>query len=536
MIRVFQVKCASEKKSEIEAHLIKKLHLSKKDLLAWSIHRKSVDARHQKVLFSFTIDCKVRNEKKALKNKDVHPTPDESYKPVLSGSHELKSRPVVVGFGPAGMFAALILAQAGYQPIIFERGSTIYKRKEIVDHFWKTGELNEECNVQFGQGGAGAFSDGKLTTRSKDSRCRKVLEELVHFGAKEEILIDQHPHIGTDAFLDIVDQCRKEIEKLGGSFYFDTKLEDIEVKDNRLEKICIQGKWIACQALILACGHSAKDTLMMLHQHHVKLTNKRYAVGVRIEHRQSYINQAMLKEASDDPRLIPARYQLCHTSQNGKGVYSFCMCPGGYVIPASSEKEKLVINGMSYASRSGENANSALLVQTDESDYGEELFDGLRFQEKLEEKAYELSGGYQACVQLAKDYLEGKPSNHFEQVHPTYCLGYQFVDLNQLFPPAINQALKEALQAFEKKVPGFVSEGAILSAVESRSSSSVRIERDANCESSVYGLYPSGEGSGYAGGIMTSAIDGIRCAEKLIEYFNQPQYNKPKKNGGVSNG
>ena len=535
MIRVFQVKCASEDKNEIEAHLIKKLHLSKKDLLAWSIHRKSVDARHQKVLFSFTIDCQVRNEKKLLKKKDVHPTPDESYHPVQPGIHSLKNRPVVVGFGPAGMFASLILAQAGYAPIVLERGSSIYKRKEIVDHFWKTGELNEECNVQFGQGGAGAFSDGKLTTRSKDSRCRKVLEELLRFGAKDEILIDQHPHIGTDAFIEIVQECRLEIEKLGGSFYFDTKLEDIEVKEGQLSKICIQGQWIDCQALILACGHSAKDTLMMLHRHDVKLSNKRFAVGVRIEHLQNYINEAMLKEACMDDRLIPARYQLCHTAQNGKGVYTFCMCPGGYVIPASSEKEKLVINGMSYASRSGENANSALLIQVDESDYGSNLFDGLTFQEELEKKAYHLAGGYSACVQLAEDYLDGKVSNHFEQVKPTYCLGYQFVDLNQLFPPALNQALKEALCAFEKKVPGFVSQGAVLSAIESRSSSSIRIDRNANCESSISGLYPSGEGSGYAGGIMTSAIDGIRCAEKLIEYFNRPQYNKPKIGGG-SNG
>ena len=526
MIRVYQVKCATDEKAVIEAHLLKKLHISKKDLLAWAIHRKSVDARHQKVLFSFTIDCKVRNEKKLLKKKDVHPTPDERYKAVQPGNHPLKDRPVVVGFGPAGMFASLILAQAGYAPIILERGSTVYQRKEVVDYFWETGQLNEECNVQFGQGGAGAFSDGKLTTRSKDSRCRKVLEELVRFGAKEEILIDQHPHIGTDAFLGIVDECRKVVEDLGGTFYFDTKLEDIEVENQQIQKICFNGQWQPCQALILACGHSAKDTVLMMHKQGMEMINKRFAVGVRIEHLQSYINEAMLKEACHDKRLIPARYQVTHRASNQKGVYSFCMCPGGYVIPSSSEKGRTVINGMSYAARSGKNANSALLVQVDETDYGQELFSGLTYQEKLEEKAYSMANGYKACVQLAQDYLDGKVSNAFNEVKPTYALGYEFVDLNSLFSEEVNLALHEALEAFERKVPGFVSSGAILSAVESRSSSSIRMNRDGNCMSSIQGVFPSGEGSGYAGGIMTSAIDGIRCAEKLIEYFSVPKYNK----------
>ena len=537
MIRVFQVKCASEKKSEIEAHLLRKLHISKKDLFAWSIHRKSVDARHQKVLFSFTLDCQVANESRCLKQKDVQKTPDESYHPVHPGTQALANRPVVVGFGPAGMFAALTLAQAGYCPIVIERGSAIKKRKAEVEKFWQTGKLNPECNVQFGQGGAGAFSDGKLTTRSKDARCRKVLEEFITFGAKEEILIDQHPHVGTDAFVKIVENCRKAIEALGGSFYFDTKLEDIQLEDGKLQKICINGKWLDCQALIVCCGHSAKDTVFMLHKRGLAMENKRFAVGVRIEHLQTSINRFMLKDAWQDPRLIPARYQLTHTASNGKGVYTFCMCPGGYVIPSSSEVGKTVINGMSYAARDGVNANSALLVQVDENDYGFQLFDGLKYQEALEEKAYHLAGGYQACVQLAKDYIEGKPSHHFEQVQPSYALGYQFIDLNTLFSPEVNQALKEALLAYEKKIPGFVSDGAVLSAVESRSSSSIRILRQQDFQSNIQGIYPSGEGSGYAGGIMTSAIDGIRAAEKLIETFSLPQYNnRLEDQGGMTYG
>lgn len=523
MIRIFQVKCAGDKETDIQAQILKKLHIQKKDLFSWNIHRKSLDARHQKVLFSYVIDAEVRNEARYLKRKDVQRTPDETYRYVSKGTHPLIHRPVVVGFGPAGMFAALILAQCGYCPIVIERGSQVDHRKNVVETFWKTGELNSECNVQFGEGGAGAFSDGKLTTRSKDLRCRKVLEELVRFGGKKEILIDQHPHIGTDAFMEIVRQCRKTIEELGGTFFFDTKLEKIKLESNHLRAICINGKWMECQSMILAIGHSAKDTIMMLHTHGLSMENKRFAVGVRIEHKQEYINSAMLKERALDPRLIPARYQLTYTASNKKGVYTFCMCPGGYVIPSSSEPRRTVINGMSYASRSGVNANSGLLVQVDASDYGTALFDGLHYQERLEERAYEMAGGYQALSQLATDYLRSEVSSSFKGVKPTYALGTRMGDLNNLFSPAVNVSLHEALNDFERKIPGFVSSGAILSAVESRSSSSIRICRDKHLESSVSGIYPCGEGSGYAGGIMTSAIDGIKCAEKLIEYYQWPQ-------------
>lgn len=523
MIRLFQVKCANE--NEIEAQILKKLRIRKEDLLQWHVHRKSVDARHQKVLFSYVVDCKVKNEKKLLKLKDVSLTPDETYRPVMSGKHALLARPVVVGFGPAGMFAALILAQSGYKPIVLERGSKVDVRKQKVETFWESGQLDEECNVQFGEGGAGAFSDGKLTTRSKDSLCRKVFEELVSFGAKPDILIDQHPHIGTDAFLAIIRNCREEIERLGGTFYFDTKLEDIKVENGTLKQIYFNQQWVDCNALILATGHSASDTILMLHQHGIHVENKPFAVGVRIEHKQKYINEAMLHEYSQDERLIPARYQLTYTASNSKGVYTFCMCPGGYVIPSSCQKDQLVVNGMSYASRSGENANSALLVQINDSDYGNELFAGLKYQEDLEKKAFEMGHDYKACVQLAKDYLENKISNQFESVLPTYSIGTTFCDLNDLFSKEVNLALHEALEHFEKKVPGFVSSGAILSAVESRSSSSVRLVRDKESYvSNIQGIYPSGEGSGYAGGIMTSAIDGIRSAEHLIEYFAKGEF------------
>ena len=519
MIRVFQVKCVSE--NEIEKQLLKKLNMSKKDLFSWCIHRRSVDARKQKVLFSYVLDCEVRNEKKYLKHPDVQITPNEDYVFPSNGNHTLDHRPVVVGFGPAGMFASLILAQAGYKPIILERGSEVYTRMKKVDTFWKTGKLDTECNVQYGEGGAGTFSDGKLTTRSKDSRARKVLEELYRFGAKEDILIDAHPHIGTDAFVDIIYHIRKEIESLGGTFYFDTKLENVIIENNCLKAIQINGENIPCQAMVLCIGHSATDTIQMLYENGLEMENKPFAIGVRIEHKQEYINKAMLKEYAHDERLIPARYQLTHTASNKKGVYTFCMCPGGYVIPCSSQEEKLVVNGMSYASRSGENANSALLVQVNEEDYGTKLFAGLKYQEELEKKAYEMGQNYKAVCQLAKDYLNHRVTTSLEDVIPTYELGYTFDDLNTLFSDEVNKALHEALEAYEKRVPGFVSCGSILTAVESRSSASVRINRNKELESNIHGIYPSGEGSGYAGGIMTSAIDGIRCAESLISYYNK---------------
>lgn len=526
MIRVHQVKCDSDDRNVIESHLLRKLNMKPEDLLSWEIHRKSVDARHQKVLFSYVLDCKVRREKQYLKHKDVMKRPDERYKFVESGNMPLPNRPVVVGFGPAGMFAALLLAQSGYCPIVFERGSQVEIRKEKVEGFWAGKELDEECNVQFGEGGAGAFSDGKLTTRSKDSRARKVLEDLVSFGAKDEILIDAHPHIGTDAFLKIIKACRKEIERLGGTFYFDTQVTDIQVKENKLVGISSTKGDFPCQALIFACGHSASDTILSFYKKGVQLENKPFAVGVRIEHTQEYINEAMLKEASQDPRLTPARYQLTHMTSNKKGVYTFCMCPGGYVVSSSSKKGQLVINGMSYAARDGINANSALLVQVNESDYGDDLFAGLEYQENLEKRAYEMSGSYRPCTQLAKDYLAGKVSTSFEEVQPSCVMGSTFVDLNQLFSPAINQSLHEALLAYEEKVPGFVERGAILSAVESRSSSSLKVFRDDSLQSNISGLFPCGEGSGYAGGIMTSAIDGLRCAESLISIFDKTTIKK----------
>lgn len=520
MIRITQIKCLHE--SEIETQILKKLHISKKDLLSWKIHRRSIDARHQKILFSYTVDVDVRKEKRFLKLKDVCMTPDETYVLVPSGTQTLKHRPVVVGFGPSGMFAALLLARQGYKPIVIERGSQIDRRQKVVQAFWNGADLDPECNVQFGQGGAGAFSDGKLTTRSKDARARKVLEELVIMGADSDILIDAHPHIGTDGFVPVLKKLQQTIEDLGGTFYYDTTLKDLIIEDHQLRAIQTSKGILPCDQLILCIGHSATDTVRMCAQKGMHIENKPFAVGVRIEHKQDFIDQAILHEMAKDDRFRPARYQLSMTAENKKGVYSFCMCPGGFVIPSSSSVGQLVINGMSYADRSGENANSALLVQVNESDYGTHLFAGLEYQEELEKKAFSMAKDYRACVQLSKDYLSNRVSTSFKSVKPTYFRKTTFVDLNQLFSPSVNEALHEGLLYFEKRIPGFSLQDAVLSAVESRSSSSVRFVRDASLQSNIKGIYPCGEGSGYAGGIMTSAIDGIKCAEKVIESFAKP--------------
>lgn len=521
MIRVHQVKCSDPK--DIEGALLKKLKMSKQDLLSWSVHRKSVDARKQKVLFSFIIDAEVCHPQKYLSNPDVRIAPDEKFTFTPKGQVPLKQRPVVVGFGPGGMFAALLLAQMGYRPLVLERGSEIDKRTEDVHRFWQEGILDPSSNVQYGMGGAGAFSDGKLTTRSKDLKARKVFEELVRFGASPEILYQQHPHIGTDGFVKIVKALKQEIENLGGEFLFNAQFDDLQTKDNQLTALHIANHgWIDCQAMIIAMGHSANDTIRMLNAKGLAMESKPFAIGVRIEHDQTYINKAMLKDRANDPTLIPARYQVTQTVSTNKGVYSFCMCPGGYVVAASSEPDTIVVNGMSYSDRSGENANAALLVQVDQSDTGQGLFAGLDYQEKLEHAAFDLTHSYRAPMQKAKDFVQGKISTHFDGIQPTYPLGHVMIDFNTFLPEAIAKSLKEALLAFEQKIPGFIDD-AILTGVETRSSSSIRILRDkATLQASVQGVYPCGEGAGYSGGITTSAIDGLRCAMALMDYFDKP--------------
>lgn len=512
MIRIYQVKCDQEK--DLEKALLKKIKCKPSQLRHYEIVRRSVDARKGRVQYSFIVD--VDTTKPLKPGPDCQPTPNENYVFPKVGTKTMAHRPLVVGYGPAGLFAGLILAQAGYQPIIIERGQAVLERQDSVHAFWQGGPLNPESNVQFGEGGAGTFSDGKLTTRSKDPRVKKVLDELVKHGAHPDILIDQHPHVGTDAFVPILMKLRQSIQQLGGQILFNTRLEDIRVEQGQLRAAYYQGQWHEHEALVLATGHSARDIYDMMAKHQVVMHPKPFAVGVRIEHPQTFINQAMLHEQATNPALIPARYQVTYQSSLKTGVYSFCMCPGGLVINASSHPEQMVVNGMSYAARDNQLANAALLVQVNEQDYGT---DPLGYQEQLERRCFKLAGGFYAASQSASDYLARRVTQQFE-IEPS--LPYRSVDLNQLFDERVNTALHEALVDFERRIPGFVSSGAVLSGVESRSSSAVVIERNQAGFANIFGLLPCGEGAGYAGGIMTSAIDGIRCAEAIIRTFDKP--------------
>ena len=531
MIRLFQVKCASE--NEIEAQILKKLRIRKEDLLQWHVHRKSVDARHQKVLFSYVVDCKVKNEKKLLKLKDVSLTPDETYHPVMSGEHTLSSRPVVVGFGPAGMFAALILAQYGYKPIVLERGSNVDVRKQKVETFWESGVLDEECNVQFGEGGAGAFSDGKLTTRSKDSLCRKVLEELVSFGAKSDILIDQHPHIGTDKLPRVIENMRNTIINCGGEVHFQTKMTRFILEGDRV--IGVEAVNLVTGAeenyrgpVILATGHSARDVYRYLASSKIEIEAKGIAVGVRLEHPSQLIDQIQYHNKNGRGKYLPAAEYSFVTQVDGRGVYSFCMCPGGFVIPAATGPEQLVVNGMSPSNRGTAWSNSGMVVETHPEDVvqsEEELKDPLSmmyFQERVEKLCWQQANMKQtAPAQRMADFVNNRLS--YDLPKSSYAPGIISSPLHFWMPSFISKRLQEGFKTFGKNAHGFLTNEATLIAMETRTSSPVRIVRDRETlmHVRIQGLFPCGEGAGYAGGIVSAGVDGERCAEMCAEYLKQ---------------
>lgn len=522
MIKITQLKCPLDTPiSSLNSLAAKKLKTDVQEIEDLIILKESIDARKDECFFVYSVACKMKNEEKILKKKlkNVSEYIPPVYEPVKVQATHFTNRPIVIGFGPCGIFAALILAEAGLNPLVFERGSSMDARIEKVENFWKTGQLNPQCNVQFGEGGAGTFSDGKLTTRIKDERILKVNDELIEAGADEEIRYSAHPHIGTDHLRRIVKNMRKKIERLGGEIIFDCAVDDFVLSHGEIMAVKAKNQLIYSNHVILAIGHSAQDTFITLNRHHVAMQPKNFAVGVRVEHLQSLINQNQYGKFSSHPRLKAAEYHLTHTSSNGRGVYSFCMCPGGSVVASSSEENHLVINGMSYKARDGMNANSAVLVQVTTKDFGEGVLDGLKYQHSLEEKAYRLGGGnYSAPVQRIEDFLNHQTSDHFEQVLPTYSLNTKFIDFHQLFSREICQSLEEGLRNFDKKIPGFAGKDAIMTGVESRSSSPIRISRNELCQSlNVKGLFPGGEGAGYAGGIVSSAIDGIRCAEALIK-------------------
>ncbi len=524
MIRAMFEISPQEASFPAENWIYEKTGLKKGDF-DFEIHKKSLDARKNKVKFVYTIDLflKKGNESKIayrLKGK-VLPVEQEYSFPIPSKSPE--KRPVVAGFGPGGIFAALMLARSGFCPIVLERGKKGEERKKDVDAFFSGGELNVDSNIQFGEGGAGAFSDGKLNTLVKDKSFRGqfILKELVNAGAPAETLYIAKPHIGTDLLREVVKNLREEIISLGGEIRFNTKLEDIKTDENgRLISVIANGNEIETDTLFLATGQSAKDIALMLYNHGAEIEKKPFSVGFRIEHPQKDIDIAQYGENGDLRFLPPAEYKLFTHCKTGRTVYSFCMCPGGHVVNASCEKGSLVTNGMSYHARDGRNANSAILCEILPEDLGEDIFSGFDYRENLEKQAFKLGGNdYTAPASSLGDYL-GTEANAILSVEPTYPRGIKLCDISKLFSKEINDSFREALKDFGRKIKGFDQSGALITAVESRTSSPIRIKRYDDRQSNIKGIYPIGEGAGYAGGIISAAIDGLKSAEEYVLFLN----------------
>ncbi|MCJ7856361.1 hypothetical protein MUJ63_08610 [Lachnospiraceae bacterium NSJ-143] len=529
MIRVKNIKLHyGEKKENILIKACRKLRLKPESVLDYSIYKESLDVRKKSdIFYIYTVDIKVKNESWILKNNrdaDISEAEYIRYEyPKVDFS--IKERPVVVGFGPCGMFAALSLAKMGLRPLVLERGNDADTRLKDIENLMKNGVLNINSNIQFGEGGAGTFSDGKLTSRIKNPRSRHVLEELVRFGAPDEILYSHNPHIGTDRLVGVVKNIRNEIIRLGGEVRFSSLATGIEIENGAVRSVEVNEKdRIICNDIILSVGHSARDTFEMLYSKGVVMRQKPFAVGARIEHSQELINKAQYGDEKMADYFGPAEYKLTYTASDGRGVYTFCMCPGGYVVPAASEKGLLAVNGMSYYSRNGKSANSALLVQVNPEDFGtDHPLGGMYFQRELEKRAFDMAGGgYFAPAQFAGDFLSGNKSANINSILTTYRPGIKMCDLNELFPDFVSEAMREAIPAMGRRLKGFDNEKTLLIAPESRSSSPVRVERDIKTGQSVSaaGLYPCGEGAGYAGGIISAAVDGICTAEMLVKRYN----------------
>ena len=495
------------------------LRISNSKIRSLRIVRRSVDARKKPdVKIIYTVDVAVDgNEKKILrasgcKRAAIAPV---SYYKAPKNIPAPENRPVVVGFGPAGMFAALILAMAGWKPLVLERGEDAVSRHEKVQKFFENGILDTRSNVQFGEGGAGTFSDGKLNTGVNNPRIGWILEQFVKAGAREEILYDAKPHVGTDVLLEVVQNIRKRIISLGGEVRFNTQVTGLCVENGQLTGLKLEsGEILPCDAAVLAIGHSARDTFEMLDSMGIPMEPKPFAMGVRIEHKQTTVDESQYGMVS--PVLPPADYKLVQHLEN-ETVYTFCMCPGGHVVAAASEEGRIATNGMSYADRDGENANAALLVTLNPADFPYEgTLGGMQWQREIEEKAYNMSGSYRAPAQRVGDFLTGKPSTGEGSIKPTYRPGVHWCDLHDVLPEKITKAIAEALPQLDAKLKGYADPDAVMTAPETRSSSPVRIIRDECRQSALRGLYPTGEGAGYAGGIMSAAIDGMMTAEAIL--------------------
>lgn len=522
MLRLENIKITEDlTEEEVVKEACKKYKLDYKEVEKFAIYKKSIDARNKDhIFYNYTIDIKYAIKKDV---KNIKVANKEKFDLSINVKRKSNIKPVIVGAGPAGLFCALTLVNNGIKPIIIEQGKKVEDRKKDVDDFLKTGKLNVNSNIQFGEGGAGTFSDGKLTTGVNNSLCRNVLNEFVKFGAPNQIMYVNKPHIGTDNLLNIISNMRNYIINQGGEFFFEEKVIDFEIINNSITNVKIQNtnnnkiREISTNTVVFAIGHSARDTFEKMYEKGLNMEKKNFSVGVRVEHKQEMINKSQYGDVTK-LKLPPAEYKLAYHSKNGRSCYTFCMCPGGTVMASSSDNGEIVTNGMSKFARDGENANSALLINVTPEDFkGESPLEGIYFQKDLEEKAFKLGGeNYFAPIQRVGDFLKNKKTTKIGEVKPTYKPGVTFSNLQEILPDYVVETLKEGLLDFDKKIKGFANEDAILTGVETRSSSPVRIIRDNNCVSNIQGIYPCGEGAGYAGGIMTAAVDGIKCAIEIL--------------------
>ncbi|HIZ82125.1 MAG TPA: NAD(P)-binding protein [Candidatus Mediterraneibacter pullistercoris] len=522
MLRIDQLKLpVGHTEEQLKKKLLRTLRIRKEELIQYHIRKRSLDARKKPELFySYSVDLTVLNEKHVLKRMKgkVRQVSETVYRTPEHGNVKLPHRPVIVGSGPAGLFCAYLLAKEGYRPLVIERGAPVQERMKDVERFWETGALDPESNVQFGEGGAGTFSDGKLNTLVRDpaGRNRFVLETFVRFGAPPDILWEQKPHIGTDVLIHVVEAMRTSVIHMGGEFRFHSQVTDM-IPESRL--LVVNGnEEIRTDAAVFAVGHSARDTFDMLCRRGLSMTAKSFAVGVRIEHRQSLIDRNMY--GRDAKGILPAAsYKLTEKLENGRGVYTFCMCPGGYVVNASSEKGYLAVNGMSYRGRDGENSNSAVIVTVTPEDYGSDHpLAGVHFQRELEKRAWEAGQGM-IPVQRFEDFCQNRQTTGFGSIRPNMKGHYILGDVRNIFDRELSESLEKGILAMDRKIKGFADPDALLSGVESRTSSPVRIVRGDDMKSSVSWLYPCGEGAGYAGGITSAAMDGMKVAETIIKEY-----------------